>query len=126
MRKQTLNNTSKGSPVTYLPYTFASVLGEAFVEHVLAEVGTIKNDDELGSGQMDKDMANSTLWTVRAVTDLYNRIGTCVSLPPLAVAQRMEVTVEERAESDSETKFSGRKHPLGLGLGLPFPSPLQL
>ena len=41
-----------------------------------------------------------------------------VSLPPLAVAQRMEVTVEERAESDSETKFDGRKHPLELGLRL--------
>ena len=37
-----------------------------------------------------------------------------VSLPPLAVAQRMEVTVEEGAESDSEAKFDGRKHPLGL------------
>ena len=51
-----------------------------------------------------------------------------VSLPPLAVAQRMEVTTQEGAESDSETKINGRKHPLelGLGLGLPFPSPLQL
>ena len=41
-----------------------------------------------------------------------------VSLPPLAVAQRMEVTVEEGAESYSETKINGRKHPLGLGLRL--------
>ena len=41
-----------------------------------------------------------------------------VSLPPLAVAQRKEVTVEEGAESESETKFNGRKHPSGLGLGL--------
>ena len=39
-----------------------------------------------------------------------------VSLPPLAVAQRIEVTVEEGAES--ETKMNGRKHPLGLGLRL--------
>ena len=31
--------------------------------------------------------------TVRADADLYKRIGTRVSLPPLAVAQRMEVTV---------------------------------
>ena len=31
------------------------------------------------------------------------RIGTRVSLPPLAVAKRMKVTVEEGAESDSET-----------------------
>ena len=40
----------------------------------------------------------------------------------------MEVTVEEGAESDSETKFNCRKHPLGLGLGLglPLPSPFQL
>ena len=41
-----------------------------------------------------------------------------VSLPPLAVAQRMEVTVEEGAESYSETKINGRRHPLGLGLRL--------
>ena len=41
-----------------------------------------------------------------------------VSLPPLAVAQRIEVTVEEGAESESETQFNGRKHPLELGLRL--------
>ena len=41
-----------------------------------------------------------------------------VSLPPLVVAQRMKVTVEEAAETDSETKINGRKHPLGLGLVL--------
>ena len=35
-------------------------------------------------------------------TYVYKRIGMCVSLPPLAVAQRMEVTVEEGAETDSE------------------------
>ena len=35
----------------------------------------------------------SILRTVRADADLYKRIGTRVSLPPLAVAQRMEVTV---------------------------------
>ena len=55
----------------------------------------------------------------------------CVRLlPTLAVAQKMEVTVEEGAESYSETKINGRKHPLGvglrLGLGLALPSPLQL
>ena len=33
------------------------------------------------------------LRTVRADADLYKRIGMRVSLPPLAVAQRMEVTV---------------------------------
>ena len=41
-----------------------------------------------------------------------------ISLPHLAVAQRIEVTVEERVESDTETKFNGSKHPLGLGLRL--------
>ena len=36
---------------------------------------------------------DSILWTIRADADLYKRIGTRVSLPPLAVAQRMEVAV---------------------------------
>ena len=36
---------------------------------------------------------DSILWTIRADADLYKRIGTRVSLPSLAVAQRMEVTV---------------------------------
>ena len=39
------------------------------------------------------NMVDSILQTVRADADLYKRIGTRVSLPPLTVAQRMEVAV---------------------------------
>ena len=38
-------------------------------------------------------VVGSILQTVRADVYLYKRLGTWVSLPPLAVAQRMEVTV---------------------------------
>ena len=38
-------------------------------------------------------VVGSILRTIRADANLYKRIGTRVSLPPLAAAQRMEVTV---------------------------------
>ena len=42
---------------------------------------------------MRKFSVGSILRTVRADADTYKRIGTHVSLPPLAAAQRMEVTI---------------------------------
>ena len=64
--------------------------------------------------------------TARTRTYIKGQGRVRVSLLPLAVAQRMEVTVEEGAVSDSETKFNGRKDPLELGLGLALLSPFQL